>query len=91
MPAGEQWASWRIPGASARRAPEMRRYAARYGNGCSDKSRQMKKDPPPQFAPDELLSPEQYSELALELLRELAQDDPDVAQQLRDAGLELVH
>ena len=50
----------------------------------------MEKFTPPELGSDQILSAEQFSELALELLRELAEDDPNIAKKLRNVGLELV-
>jgi hypothetical protein len=44
---------------------------------------------PPKLAPDEQPSPEGFSLLALSLLWKMAQDDPRMAQRLREAGIEL--
>ena len=45
------------------------------------------RDPPPEFGPDDLPSPEKMSRLANELLREMAQDDPELAQRLCHLGI----
>jgi hypothetical protein len=45
-------------------------------------------EPPPQLGPDEVPSPEEFSRLARELLREAAGHDPDLAQRLREAGFD---
>ena len=45
-------------------------------------------DPPPQIPPEEKLSERELAELALRLLRMIAQDDPAVAERMRRLGLE---
>ena len=45
-------------------------------------------DPPPQLGPDDVPSPEEFSRLARELLREAAGHDSNLAQRLREAGFD---
>jgi hypothetical protein len=44
-------------------------------------------DPPPSLRADETPNDAELAALALELLRERAQDDPDLAAQMRQRGL----
>ena len=44
-------------------------------------------DEPPQFGPDEKPTPDQFRDLALQLLREMAAYDPQAAESLRRLGL----
>lgn len=48
----------------------------------------MDRDPPPELTPDEMLSPEQFSDLARDLLRELARHDPSIEERLRAEGID---
>lgn len=49
----------------------------------------MEREPPPQLGPDDILSPEHFSRLAREILREMAQHDPTFEQRLRDEGIDI--
>ena len=46
------------------------------------------KDLPPQLGPEDMLSEAEMAELALRLLRELAADDPVLADRMRRLGLD---
>jgi hypothetical protein len=45
-------------------------------------------DPPPRLAPEDRPDPAALGRLALELLHELAHDDPDLAKRMTELGLE---
>lgn len=45
-------------------------------------------DPPPSLAPEDKPTPAELGRLALELLRELAQNDPELAERMIDLGLD---
>lgn len=46
-------------------------------------------EPPPILGPDEKPDAAELARLALELLRELAQHDPVIAERMRDEGMDL--
>ena len=46
------------------------------------------KDPPPQLGAEDMLSEAEMAALALRLLRELAADDPVLADRMRRLGLD---
>jgi hypothetical protein len=46
-------------------------------------------DQPPVLGPGQLPSPEELYRLAVDLLRELAQHDPKIAEKARARGIEL--
>ena len=62
--------------------------ASRYRRRARDMILPPMEDPPPQLGPDDVPSPEEFSRLARELLREAAGHDSNLAQRLREAGFD---
>jgi hypothetical protein len=45
------------------------------------------RDPPPELAPHEKPTPAEFARIALELLKEQARDDAELAEKMRQRGI----